>query len=362
MVKSIIDVSEHQGIIDWKTASYHIDGAILRIGYGSDGFPNQDDKQWIRNAMECERLGIPYGAYLYSYANTEAKIQSEIQHALRLLNGRKPKLPIFYDLEETRYQSIWPKASIEWCKQIRKVGYIDGLYSWAWALNKMTIDCSSFWAADYGINDGKKHRMPQLTGGRKLAGWQYTSKGYCPGIHSSGLDVSEFYIDYTNGYINPDKQASVSASAYIVPRFDLEIQCLHRGRSGKKYGNKEAVLFDDAITGVSIGVTGGSIEYRAHKLGGSWFNKINKCDWATSDAYAGDLRSMIDGLQIYFTTNTDLTGGKYYRCKYSVKTQKRGWLSSVYDTNWESNDGPNTAGVFGDPIIGIRIEPEVVSS
>lgn len=141
---TVIDVSEHQGIIDWNAAKPHIDGAILRVGYGSDGFPNQDDKKWLRNATECERLGIPYGAYLYSYANTEASIQSEIQHTLRLLKGRKPQLPIFYDLEDRSCQGSWARASAEWCRQIRAAGYIDGLYSWAWGLNMMTGDCSSY--------------------------------------------------------------------------------------------------------------------------------------------------------------------------------------------------------------------------
>ena len=353
---TVIDVSEHQGIIDWNAAKPHIDGAILRVGYGSDGFPNQDDKKWLRNATECERLGIPYGAYLYSYANTEARIQSEIQHTLRLLKGRKPQLPIFYDLEDRSCQGSWARASAEWCRQIRAAGYIDGLYSWAWGLNMMTGDCSSYWACAYGINDGKKHENahPVLAGGRKLAAWQYTSRGHCPGIYSSGLDVSEFYVDYVEGKEQP--VAPAQKPSQNIPRLDLEIQCLHRGRSGKKYGNKEAILFDDAVTGVSIGVTGGSIEYRVHKMGGGWFGKIHKFDWATPDAYAGDLRSMMDGLQIYFSTDPSQTGGKYYRCKYSVKTQHHGWLPDVYDTNWESGDGSHTAGIFGDPIIGIRAE------
>lgn len=358
MAKKIIDVSQFQGTINWNAVKPNIDGVIIRLGFGSD-LANQDDTQWLRNATQCERLGIPYGAYLYSYANTEEKVQSEIRHTLRLLKGRKPTLPIFYDLQDRASQGMWPRAASEWCRQIRAAGYIDGLYSWAWALNKMTTDCSSFWGCAYGINDGRKHEnaKPQLTGGRTLAGWQYTSRGSCPGIISNGLDVSEFYVDYAGGKSTPSPAPTPNPKpTAITPRLDLEIQCLHRGRSGKKYGNKEACLYDDAVTGVSIGVTGGSVEYRVHKMGGKWFSKIHKCDWATPDAYAGDLTSMIDGLQIYFSTDPSQTGGKYYRCKYSVKTQKRGWLPAVYDTNWETVDGNNTAGVFGDPIIGIRAE------
>ena len=54
----VIDVSEHQGTINWDAVKGHIDGAILRCGYG-DNIVSQDDKQWKRNADECTRLGIP---------------------------------------------------------------------------------------------------------------------------------------------------------------------------------------------------------------------------------------------------------------------------------------------------------------
>ena len=59
MEKLLIDVSEHNGKIDWETVKNYIDGAIIRCGYGMDE-TNQDDKQWKRNVAECERLGIPF--------------------------------------------------------------------------------------------------------------------------------------------------------------------------------------------------------------------------------------------------------------------------------------------------------------
>ena len=67
MAYRIIDVSDNNGQLDWDTIKSSIDGgAIIRIGFGSD-FESQDDKQAIRNMRECERLGIPYGVYIYSY-------------------------------------------------------------------------------------------------------------------------------------------------------------------------------------------------------------------------------------------------------------------------------------------------------
>lgn len=82
-MKKVIDVSYHNGTIDWdrvKAAGYH---AIIRCGFGSD-FRDQDDAQFKRNADECVRLGIPFGAYLYSYAKGAAQAMSEADHAIRL--------------------------------------------------------------------------------------------------------------------------------------------------------------------------------------------------------------------------------------------------------------------------------------
>ena len=63
-----IDVSSHQGEIDWeKVKAAGVDFAIIRCGYAEDK-PEYDDRWWEYNATECERLGIPYGVYLYSYA------------------------------------------------------------------------------------------------------------------------------------------------------------------------------------------------------------------------------------------------------------------------------------------------------
>ena len=88
-----IDVSEHNGKIDWeKVKSSGIDFAIIRCGYGMD-LPKQDDKYWQYNVTECERLGIPYGVYIYSYADSTDRAASEADHVLRLLKGHTPSYP-----------------------------------------------------------------------------------------------------------------------------------------------------------------------------------------------------------------------------------------------------------------------------
>ena len=60
-----IDVSKHQGVINWDSVYGNIDYAIIRCGYGNDDI-TQDDSQWYNNANACTRLGIPFGVlYLF---------------------------------------------------------------------------------------------------------------------------------------------------------------------------------------------------------------------------------------------------------------------------------------------------------
>ena len=77
-----IDVSYHNGTINWEQVKASgVDFVIIRCGYGRDE-RGQDDRQWYRNVSECERLGIPFGVYLYSYAKDTDSARSEAQHGL----------------------------------------------------------------------------------------------------------------------------------------------------------------------------------------------------------------------------------------------------------------------------------------
>ena len=98
MEVKMIDVSVHNGVIDWdKVKASGIGGVLMRCGYGSD-IESQDDKMFKRNADECSRLGIPFGVYLYSYAKNTDMAKSEADHALRLVKGYKLSYPLYIDV------------------------------------------------------------------------------------------------------------------------------------------------------------------------------------------------------------------------------------------------------------------------
>lgn len=194
MSKKGIDVSEFQGKIDWeKVKNDGIEFAILRCGYGMD-FSNQDDVEYERNANECERLGIPYGVYLMSYANTVEKARSEAKHVLRLIEGRKISLGVWHDIEDNGTSGAINKETLTniintFCNTIKNAGYKVGVYaSLNWLENKIekTIkDNYDIWVAQY-------YSKCEYEG--KYIMWQHTSSGKVNGI-STNVDMNILYED-----------------------------------------------------------------------------------------------------------------------------------------------------------------------
>lgn len=210
MAKTIIDVSEHQSKINWSAVKPHIDGAIIRCGYGDDD-KSQDDEWWTYNVQQCEKLGIPYGVYLYSYADSEAHIKSEIAHTKRLLKGHNPQYPVYIDLEESRYGSIAKKAANEFCKAITAAGYTAGVYTYESFYNSFMSGWKAYtlWIARYNDNSGKPGTKPNI--GVTYDAWQYTSNGKIQG-YASRLDVSLFYKDFAAKSSTPASAAKPAAS------------------------------------------------------------------------------------------------------------------------------------------------------
>lgn len=180
---NVIDISQWQGRIDWETVKGHIDGAIIRCGWGSD-YASQDDTYYEYNCAECERLGIPYGVYLYSYATSEYGARSEAAHALRLIEGKRLSLPVYFDSEESGTESAAKICAETFCDILRERGYTPGVYaslSW-WNSNLRGIDNVSKWCACWGSGSP----------GMECDIWQYTSNGSVPGINGR-VDMNECY-------------------------------------------------------------------------------------------------------------------------------------------------------------------------
>ena len=94
MEKTIMDVSRHQGTIDWAKvkASGQIGGVMIRaMGNSADGKASKPyiDPQFARNYAECTRLGIPVGVYGYFKAVNKAEADKELALLKSALTGLK---------------------------------------------------------------------------------------------------------------------------------------------------------------------------------------------------------------------------------------------------------------------------------
>lgn len=121
--KGVIDVSGWQGDIDWaKAKADGVEGAIIRLGYGEG---NNADKKAQRNISECKRLGIPFGIYWYSYADTPSIAKEEGADVVAKLKqfGVNPSdlaYPVYYDLEKWTWEGASAAHRPERVQQYRQ--------------------------------------------------------------------------------------------------------------------------------------------------------------------------------------------------------------------------------------------------
>lgn len=194
VVNNGIDVSKHNGKIDWEQvkASGLVDFAILRAGLGR--IVSQKDKQFDRNYSECKRLGIPVGAYWYSYAKSPDEAVLEAKACLEVIKGKQFEYPIYFDIEEKSQLALGKDACSKmikaFCETLESQGYFVGVYS-SRSVFQTHIDntCKSeytSWVAEWG---GKLN----YTGPADM--WQKSDKGRVVGIQGA-VDLNECYRDF----------------------------------------------------------------------------------------------------------------------------------------------------------------------
>lgn len=228
--KGVIDVSGWQGDIDWaKAKADGVEGAIIRLGYGEG---NNADKKAQRNISECKRLGIPFGIYWYSYADTPSLAKEEGADVVAKLKqfGVNPSdlaYPVYYDLEKWTWEGHQPRTDPNvynnivnnWYSALQSAGYKNlGVYSYTsylqGPLKYADIYAKTTWVAQYGA------RMGFDSFPTNSRGWQYTSSGKVDGI-SGNVDMNAFGNKaYVNGGSSNDLQAAIDVrkmTAVTIP-------------------------------------------------------------------------------------------------------------------------------------------------
>lgn len=193
-----IDVSQHQGKIDWKkVAQDGVQYAIIRVGYRGYGEEGKlvEDTQYKKNIEGALAAGIRVGAYFYSQATSEAEAKEEAEFVLERIKKYKITCPVVVDSElvdgaEGRMDSISAQERAQYaavfCDRVEQAGYKSMIYhNLEVGVVKMELpmlEKYDRWFASYSetLYYPYEYKM-----------WQYTDKGKVSGIKGNvDLNIS----------------------------------------------------------------------------------------------------------------------------------------------------------------------------
>ena len=203
MEKKGIDISHHQGEIDFNKLKGNIDFAMVRTSYGSF----YEDRKYKRNIKGLESIGVPYGLYHFSYAtNIEASNRTQSVNNNMLV-----------DITDTI------------CSMIESAGYYVMIYAnldyLNGKLNSSKLDRYDKWLAQW---------TKSPTYNKSFGIWQYSSKGSLPGINGN-VDLNISYKDYpsiigkknndnTSSNNRQDEKIENNSTNYVVKKGDTLIK------------------------------------------------------------------------------------------------------------------------------------------
>lgn len=261
-----IDVSHHQGAIDWrKVKACGIDFAIIRAG--RDVTVDRMFHQHIKGAMDA---GLPVGVYWFSYALNTADAVKEADFCWQTVKGYKLDLPIFFDYEydSERYskeRGVTPTKRLRtdihkaFCERLTKLGGKVGIYT-----NIDYITNRLYW-------DELKHYplwLAQFPLGEKDVGWttlkpeQVNTKYGKPIIWQFGQARVDGYskpVDANFGYMTlPEKVVPVQAKP-AEPKLKkgdkvkvINTTQVSNLRRGKLYGGGTFVVYRDSYDVIQV--------------------------------------------------------------------------------------------------------------
>ena len=242
-----IDISQWQGDMD---LTPYKDGFVIIRG----GFWTSADPWAERNIAKCEKLGIPWGLYWYSYALSEAQARQEAEACLKFLAGRKPRLGVWFDMEDAdgyKAKNGFPENETinamckAFCAAMEDARNRTGVYaSLSWFDTHIGETGYDKWIAAWGANDGVHY--PDLSG--KCVMQQY---------RGSPLDLDILYvpISYFDGAEGP---APAQPEDVMVNATEMAREVIAaRWGNGEKRKQKIGAWFYDLVQGEVNRIMGG---------------------------------------------------------------------------------------------------------
>lgn len=198
-----IDVSEHNGTIDWKKVKADgIEYAFIRVGYTGyrkDKFSTNYDANYKKNLENAIDAGIKVGVYWYSQAITTSEAKAEAKKLVSVLSSYKISMPVVMDYEfagtssgrldsSKLSKSKMTSIALTFLNEVENAGYDGCLYA-NMSFLENHLDASkisdnyTIWLAHYTTNTSYDGEFNY---------WQYSSKGKVDGIKGY-TDVNIYY-------------------------------------------------------------------------------------------------------------------------------------------------------------------------
>lgn len=198
-----IDVSSHQGQIDWQAvADAGIRYAFVRLGYR--GYSNGElmtDAMAQQNLAGAKAAGIAVGAYFFSQAISVEEALEEADYAMQILGDFQLDLPLVYDWEyvndTARTAGVDARTltdcTLAFCRAVESQGHDAMIYFNSHQIKNLLygqeLEAYPWWLAKYD------HAMDFPC---RVDMWQYSNQGSVPGI-AGQVDLNVMFADYGLG-------------------------------------------------------------------------------------------------------------------------------------------------------------------
>ena len=190
-----IDVSNHQGDIDWETVKNSgVEFAFIRIGYGHNREAKiMEDEKFRKNLEGARNVGLKVGLYFYSYATEIWEAEEQANWIVKTLNGEKIDLPIVFDYETWKSFPTYNINIVDLNKVAKRFldilhgnGYEGMNYSSKYYLNTIwNLSEYPTWLAHY---------VSKTNYDKDFKVWQFSNTGEVPGINGF-VDLDVLYLE-----------------------------------------------------------------------------------------------------------------------------------------------------------------------
>lgn len=190
-----IDVSEHQGEIDWAAvAASGVDFAMIRAGYRGYGEAGvlREDLFFRANMDGALEHGLSVGVYFFSQALNAEEAEEEAAFLLELLEPYGPDaldLPVYFDWEDITHDTartngldgaVITDCALAFTAAMEAAGYTPGVYAYRY-LGYFQYDLTRMGGLSLWI--GAVGSWPDFYYAHEL--WQYSTEGKIPGIEGN---------------------------------------------------------------------------------------------------------------------------------------------------------------------------------